>query len=49
MGTKKQFNELMLDNLKKKRDFIYVNYSNEKDEYYLDTDFNVIDQEKYLK
>jgi len=49
MGTKKQFNELMLDNLKKKRDFIYVNYSNEKDEYYLDTDFNVINQEKYLK
>lgn len=49
MGTKKQFNDLMLDNLKKKRDFIYVNYSNEKDEYYLDTDFNVIDQNKYLK
>ena len=49
VGTKIQYNKLMNDNLKKKRDFIYVDYSNEKDEYYLDTDFNVIDQNKYLK
>ena len=35
------------DNVKEKRDFIVVNYSNKKDEMYLDKNFNPIDTSKY--
>ena len=38
LQTKKQFFKMLDDNLKNKRDFIYVNYSNEKDKFYLDKD-----------
>tara|TARA_R110001599_G_scaffold126008_2_gene298970 strand:- start:8462 stop:9214 length:753 start_codon:yes stop_codon:yes gene_type:complete len=48
LQSKKQFFKMLDDNLKNKRDFIYVNYSNEKDKFYLDKDFNVIDTSKYL-
>ena len=48
LQTKKQFFKMLDDNLKNKRDFIYVNYSNEKDKFYLDKDFNVIDTSLYL-
>ena len=48
LQSKKQFFKMLDDNLKNKRDFIYVNYSNEKDKFYLDKDFNVIDTNKYL-
>ena len=48
LQSKKQFFKMLDDNLKGKRDWIYVNYSNEKDKFYLDTDFNVIDTSKYL-
>ena len=43
LQSKKQFFKMLDDNLKGKRDWIYVNYSNEKDKFYLDKDFNVID------
>ena len=48
LQSKKQFFKMLDANLKNKRDFIYVNYSNEKDKFYLDKDFNVIDTSKYL-
>mgnify|MGYP003637156500 CR=1 FL=1 len=48
LQSKKQFFKMLDDNLKGKRDWIYVNYSNEKDKFYLDKDFNVIDTNKYL-
>lgn len=48
LQSKKQFFKMLDYNLKNKRDFIYVNYSNEKDKFYLDKDFNVIDTSKYL-
>ena len=48
LQSKKQFFKMLDDNLKGKRDWIYVNYSNEKDKFYLDKDFNVIDTAKYL-
>ena len=48
LQSKKQFFRMLDDNLKGKRDWIYVNYSNEKDKFYLDKDFNVIDTSKYL-
>lgn len=48
LQSKKQFFKMLDDNLKGKRDFIYTNYSNEKDKFYLDKDFNVIDTNKYL-
>mgnify|MGYP006097121839 CR=1 FL=1 len=43
LQSKKQFFKMLDDNLKGKRDWIYVNYSNDKDKFYLDKDFNVID------
>ena len=48
LQSKKQFFRMLDDNLKGKRDWLYVNYSNEKDKFYLDKDFNVIDTSKYL-
>ena len=48
LQSKKQFFKMLDSNLKNKRDFIYVNYSNEKDKFYLDKDFNVIDTSLYL-
>jgi len=47
LKSKKAFISMFRDNVKDKRDFIVVNYSNKKDEMYLDKHFNPIDISKY--
>ena len=47
LKTRKAFKSLFRDNVDEKRDFLYVNFSNEKKDIYLDKDFKVIDQNKY--
>jgi len=47
LKTRKAFKKMFRDNVDEKRDFLYVNFSNEKKDIYLDKDFKVIDQDKY--
>ncbi len=47
LKTRKAFKNMFRENVDEKRDFLYVNFSNEKKDIYLDKDFKVIDQNKY--
>tara|TARA_R110002153_G_scaffold239330_1_gene393791 strand:- start:701 stop:1444 length:744 start_codon:yes stop_codon:yes gene_type:complete len=47
LKTRKAFKKMFRDNVDEKRDFLYVNFSNEKKDIYLNKDFKVIDQDKY--
>ena len=47
LKTRKAFKKMIRDNVDEKRDFLYVNFSNEKKDIYLNKDFKVIDQDKY--
>jgi len=47
LKSRKAFKNMFRDNVDEKRDFLYVNFSNEKKDIYLDTQFKVIDQDKY--
>ncbi len=47
LKSRKAFKSLFRDNVVEKRDFLYVNFSNEKKDIYLNKDFKVIDQDKY--
>ena len=47
LKSRKAFKSLFRSQVLEKRDFLYVNFSNEKKDIYLDKDFKVIDQDKY--
>ena len=47
LKSRKAFKSLFRENVDMKRDFLYVCFSNEKKDMYLNSDFKVIDQEKY--
>ena len=48
LKTKKQFMEMFRSNVKD-RDFLLINYTNKQEELYLDSCFEPIDTDKYLK
>ena len=47
LKTRKAFKALFRNEVDEKRDFLYVCFSNEKKNIYLNKDFKVIDQDKY--
>ena len=48
IGNRKGFFKMLSDNLTSKRDFIYCNFTSENvKDMYMDTNFNIIDIEKY--
>ena len=47
LKSKKAFKNMFREEVKEKRDFLYVCFSNEKKDMYLNSDFKVIDQDKY--
>ena len=47
LKTRKAFKALFRNEVDEKRDFLYVCFSNEKKDIYLNKDFKVIDQDKY--
>lgn len=47
LKSRKSFKNMFRDNVVQKRDFLYVCFSNEKKNIYLNSDFKVIDQDKY--
>ncbi len=47
LKTRKSFKTLFRNEILEKRDFLYVCFSNEKKNIYLNKDFKVIDQDKY--
>ena len=47
LKSRKAFKSLFRSQVLEKRDFLYVNFSNEKKDIYLNSDFKVIDQDKY--
>ena len=49
LKSKKQFLQMFRENVKEARDFLVINYSNPFKELYLNTSFEPIETEQYLK